>query len=69
LAVGGYRTVITRVTGNDNIIRIHLVNDMSMGSLLLHSKWARENPPKTGPLSTVEMKIDLGFFDISPLKK
>jgi hypothetical protein len=32
-------------------------------------KWARENQPKTGPLSTVEMKIDLGLFDISTLKK
>ena len=69
LAVGGYKTVITPVTGNDNLVRIHLVNDMSMGSLFLHMKWARENPPKTGPLSTVEMKIDLGLFDISPLKK
>jgi photosystem II stability/assembly factor-like uncharacterized protein len=69
LAVGGYKTVITPVTGNDMLVRIHLVNDMSMGSLLLHMKWARENPPKTGPLSTVEMKIDLGLFDIGSLRK
>ena len=69
LAVGGYKTVITPVTGQDNLVRIHLVNDMSMGSLLLHMKWARDNPPKTGPLSTVEMKIDLGLFDINSLCK
>jgi len=67
LSVGGYTAIITP-TSDENIIRIHLVNDMSMGSLLLHSKWAYDNPPKTGPLSTVEMKIDLGLFDISSLR-
>jgi len=68
LSVGGYTAIITP-TSDENIIRIHLANDMSMGSLLLHSKWAYDNPPKTGPLSTVEMKIDLGLFDISSLRK
>ena len=68
LSVGGYTAIVTP-TSDENIIRIHLVNDMSMGSLLLHSKWAYDNPPKTGPLSTVEMKIDLGLFDISSLRK
>jgi hypothetical protein len=68
LSVGGYTTVIT-TTSDENIVRIHLANDMSLGSLMLHSKWAYDNPPKTGPFSTVEMKIDLGLFDISTLKK
>ena len=68
LSVGGYTAIITP-TSDENIIRIHLVNDMSMGSLLLHSRWAYDSPPKTGPLSTVEMKIDLGLFDISSLLK
>jgi RHS repeat-associated protein len=68
LSVGGYTAIVTP-TSDENIIRIHLVNDMSMGSILLHSKWAYDNPPKTGPLSTVEMKIDLGLFDIGSLRK
>ncbi len=68
LTTGGYTAVITP-TSNDNIIRIHLNNDMSLGSLLLHTRWAEEHTPLVGPFHTVSMKIDLGLFNIESLRK
>ncbi len=71
LTIGGYNAVIIKpVTGSDVLVRVQLINNMSLGSLMAHLDYFQNNPPKPGyPFSTVSMTINLGLFDISGLKQ